>query len=309
MSALGLVAELDGLAQAALGDRAGVAVVQADPPGRPAGHRAGQPLTGLRGQCLGPLQQAGQVVDRPAHPGPHPPRVRVGEPGRGQGRRFGLGAAQRAAGIGQQVLRVGGGALGQPGQLPGHPGNHGLFLVPGLRGPGPQLRRDRMRPPAGGRTLRSRTLVRLVFAGHPDKIPGVSGPVFGRSDEWPADAIRRPSNKSPGAWKLSFPGEAAWNLRAREASFALLNPGHRTLREAGVHLPAQPAAVRTLAQLCHHLAMVMRWAGQHGLPADLPAWTSTHWYAFLRRLPGGSGHPRSPAMCRRSAARWCSPPC
>jgi hypothetical protein len=23
----------------------------------------------------------------------------------------------------------------------------------------------------------------LVFAGHPDKIPAVSGPVFGRSDE------------------------------------------------------------------------------------------------------------------------------
>jgi hypothetical protein len=121
----------------------------------------------------------------------------------------------------------------------------------------------------------------LVFAGHPDKIPGVSGPVFGRSDEWPADAIRRPSNNPPAAWKLRFPGEPAWNLRAREASFALLNPGHRALREAGVHLPAQPAALQTLAQLCHHLSTVMRWARQNALPADLPAWTSTHWDAFL----------------------------
>lgn len=129
----------------------------------------------------------------------------------------------------------------------------------------------------------------LVFASHPDKIPGVSGPVFGRSDEWPADAIRRPSNKSPGTWKLRFPGEPAWNLRAREASFALLNPGHRALREAGVHLPAQPAALQTLAQLCHHLTTVLRWARQHALPADLPAWTSTHWDAFLEEAAGRLG--------------------
>lgn len=126
----------------------------------------------------------------------------------------------------------------------------------------------------------------LVFAGHPDKIPGVSGPVFGRTDEWPAAAIRRPSNKTPGAWKLRFPREPAWNLRAREASFALLNPTHRALREAGVHLPAQPAALGTLVQLCHHLTTVMRWARQHGLPADLPAWTSTHWDAFLEQMTG-----------------------
>lgn len=129
----------------------------------------------------------------------------------------------------------------------------------------------------------------LVFASHPDKIPGVSGPVFGQSDEWPADAIRRPSNKSPGAWKLRFPVEPAWNLRAREASFALLNPSHQALREAGVHLPAQPAALQTLAQLCHHLAMVMRWARQHALPPDLPAWTGTHWDEFLEEAAGRLG--------------------
>jgi hypothetical protein len=129
----------------------------------------------------------------------------------------------------------------------------------------------------------------LVFAGHPDRIPGVSGPVFGRPDEWPADAIRRPSNKTPGAWKLRFPAEASWNLRAREASFALLNPAHRALREAGVHLPAQPPALQTLAQLCHHLTMLSRWAQRHALPADLPAWTNTHWDAFLEETAGRVG--------------------
>jgi hypothetical protein len=129
----------------------------------------------------------------------------------------------------------------------------------------------------------------LVFAGHPDRIPGITGPVFGRSDEWPADAIRRPSNKPPGAWKLRFPAEAAWNLRARETCFALLNPAHRALREAGVHLPARPAALGTLVQVCHHLTMLMRWAGQHQLPADLPSWTTAHWDAFLAETAGRVG--------------------
>ncbi len=43
---LGLVAELNRFAQAALGDRAGVTVVQADPPGRPGRGHPAQPLPG-----------------------------------------------------------------------------------------------------------------------------------------------------------------------------------------------------------------------------------------------------------------------
>jgi hypothetical protein len=129
----------------------------------------------------------------------------------------------------------------------------------------------------------------LVFTAHPDRIPGVTGPAFGRSDQWPADAIRRPSNMAPGSWKLRFPSGEAWNLRAREASFALLNPGHRALLEAGVHLPARPAALGTLVQLCHHLTMVMRWADQHALPAGLPSWTPAHWDAFLEETAARVG--------------------
>jgi hypothetical protein len=99
-SALRLVPELDGLAEAAFRDQAGVRLVQADPPGCPAGHRAGQPLPGLRGDCPGHLQQAGQVIDRPAQPAPQPPRGSTPQPGGGQGRRRRLGPAQRAAGVG-----------------------------------------------------------------------------------------------------------------------------------------------------------------------------------------------------------------
>jgi hypothetical protein len=50
---LGLVAELDRLAQPALGDRAGVTVVQADLPGCPVRGDAAQPLVGLCGDLSG----------------------------------------------------------------------------------------------------------------------------------------------------------------------------------------------------------------------------------------------------------------
>jgi hypothetical protein len=48
---------------------------------------------------------------------------------------------QRPAGLDQQLLGLGGGALGQPGQLPGDPTDRGLGFVAGLRGAQPQLLR------------------------------------------------------------------------------------------------------------------------------------------------------------------------
>ena len=214
------------------------------------------------------LQLAGHIQRPARRPGPAPLAGRLGTPGRRAGR-----AVRRLPGRDRQSPRR---SRGEPAAGPA--ARHANGVPPVTASSWPHVPPT----PAFGDA-------ELVFAGHPDKIPGVSGPVFGRSDEWPADAIRRPSNKSPGAWKLRFPVEPAWNLRAREASFALLNPGHQALREAGVHLPAQPAALQTLAQLCHHLAMVMRWARQHALPADLPAWTSTHWDAFLEEAAGRLG--------------------
>ena len=74
---LGLVAELHRPPETALGDRAGIAVVQADPPGGPVRSGAGQPLAGLLGDAAGRGQQAGQVVDRAAQPPPPSPRDRI----------------------------------------------------------------------------------------------------------------------------------------------------------------------------------------------------------------------------------------
>ena len=72
ISALGLVAELGRLAEPALGDRPGVTIMQAHPPGRPFWHRARQPLPSLHRDLAGRVQQFGQVIDRPAQPTPPP---------------------------------------------------------------------------------------------------------------------------------------------------------------------------------------------------------------------------------------------
>ena len=74
---LALVAELDRPTEPALGDRAGVTIVQADPPGCTVRDGPGQPLPGLGGDPSGRVQQVGQVVDRTAQPAPPPPRDRV----------------------------------------------------------------------------------------------------------------------------------------------------------------------------------------------------------------------------------------
>ena len=50
---LGFVAELDGLAQASLADRAGIDVMQADHPARRLGHHPGQAATGLGHNAFG----------------------------------------------------------------------------------------------------------------------------------------------------------------------------------------------------------------------------------------------------------------
>ena len=63
---LGLVAELDRPPEPTLGDRAGVAVVPADPAGGAVRSGPGQPLAGLFGDLAGGGEQPGQVVDRAA---------------------------------------------------------------------------------------------------------------------------------------------------------------------------------------------------------------------------------------------------
>src|SRR5829696_5303064 len=77
------------------------------------------PSSGLLGDAAGRGEQPGQVVDRAAQPPPAAARDRIMTTGRGQLRGPGVCPAQRPAGVDQQLLRLGGGAVGQPGQLPG----------------------------------------------------------------------------------------------------------------------------------------------------------------------------------------------
>jgi len=85
----------------------GVRLVQADPPGRPAGHRAREPLPRLRRDLAGGFQQFCQVADRAAQPAP--PSARGGIP------------------------QHGGSEFGQARELPGHPQHGGLLAVAAIR--------------------------------------------------------------------------------------------------------------------------------------------------------------------------------
>jgi len=126
---LRLVAELDRLAELALGDRAGVRVVQADPAGRPRRGRAGHPLPGLGRHPADHVEQLRQGVHSPAQ-APSPP-TRGGVLPSCSGQCFGLGpsASQGPPGVAEQLLSVAGSTVGQLGELTGDPRHGGLRLI------------------------------------------------------------------------------------------------------------------------------------------------------------------------------------
>jgi hypothetical protein len=172
---LGLVPELDGLAEPALSDRPGVGVVQADPPGRPVRHRARRPLPGLRRDPTGDREQPDRVVDGTAQPAPPPARRGVLASGRGQRGCPRLGPVQRPARAGQQPPRFGGGALGQPGQLPGRPATVACrsSRACAARERGLEAIAYARRPAA---RLRSRTFVRVAPAATGIRRPAAAMP-------------------------------------------------------------------------------------------------------------------------------------
>ncbi|MET9176421.1 hypothetical protein ABZX64_36190 [Streptomyces misionensis] len=120
-------------------------------------------------------------------------------------------------------------------------------------------------------------------------------PLFGERERWSGACLRRPSNVIPGNWRISFPTfDAAWNLRAREVAFALLNPTHPVLRNAGVYRPAQPTYLSTVRQLIERLGALGRWAIAQNQPSLLPHWNEDTLIAFLAsRLQAGVTRERS----------------
>jgi hypothetical protein len=76
---LGLVSELHRAVDAALADRPGIGVVQADQPGGAGWHLPGQPGPGLGHDDGGPRDRDGQLIQRPPQPSPHPAGQRPGQ--------------------------------------------------------------------------------------------------------------------------------------------------------------------------------------------------------------------------------------
>ncbi|MFC9740527.1 hypothetical protein ACFVKC_21705 [Streptomyces noursei] len=120
-----------------------------------------------------------------------------------------------------------------------------------------------------------------VFDATPGRIPGRIGPEFSRTDEWPLDCVQRPANKQFAQWKCRFPTDPLWNLTARELAFAMSNPTHRALRDAGLFLKIGKWAPATVIADCRRLGVLARWADERGLPGDLAAWAPQDWQDFI----------------------------
>jgi len=146
---LGLVPEFDRAPEPALGDRASIRVVQANPPGRPVRGVSCDSLPGLRHDLPGGIEQFGQVVDRTSQPPTPAPRRRIVHTALAQFVGLCSSPAQRLFRVDQQPLGLVGGGGGQPGELAGDPHHGGLCLVAAGRRTGPQLRPDLVRSPPG----------------------------------------------------------------------------------------------------------------------------------------------------------------
>jgi hypothetical protein len=96
---LGLVPELDQASQPSRGDRAGIAVVQADPPGRPVGGMSRDAQPGLRHDLARRGEQFGQVVDRAHQPATTPARCHVVLAADAQFGGLGRGPARRVSAV------------------------------------------------------------------------------------------------------------------------------------------------------------------------------------------------------------------
>ena len=139
---LGLVAELDRLAEAALGDRARVRVVQADPAGGSGWRDPGESLPGLRGDLSRRSDQLSQIVDRPGELSATSTRDRITLTVGLLLRGLGSSPPQGSFGVGQHLLGAVGGGLSQIGQLAGDPTHRGLCLVLAGSAAHPQLGAD-----------------------------------------------------------------------------------------------------------------------------------------------------------------------
>jgi hypothetical protein len=123
------VTELDRFTHTALGDRAGIAVVQADPPGGTVWNDAGESLPGLGGDLAGRGQQVGQVVDRTHQPAAAATGGRIGLTAGGQCSGLGPGSAHRLLGVDQQPLGIATRGFGQLCELTGGLEHRGPRLV------------------------------------------------------------------------------------------------------------------------------------------------------------------------------------
>lgn len=120
-----------------------------------------------------------------------------------------------------------------------------------------------------------------VFASMPGQIPGVSGVLFRRIDYWQGDCFRRPAKLAPSQWRCVLPDDPVWNLWIREVLFCMLNPTHRSLRDAGIFLASDKWSMSSAILTSVYLRDLSRWAIKENMPHDLRTWSIEDWQGFL----------------------------
>lgn len=89
---------------------------------------------------------------------------------------------------------------------------------------------------------------------------GRAVPSFGDHDRWDLGALGwNPAAGRHSAVLLFDAFIDEWNLRARELTMAMLNPGHKALRDRSLYLSATPAHVKTIRVRLEGLKRYASW--------------------------------------------------
>ena len=108
---------------------------------------------------------------------------------------------------------------------------------------------------------------------------------FGDHDRWDLGALGwNPAAGRHSAVLLFDAFIDGWNLRARELTMAMLNPGHKVLRDRSLYLSATPAHVKTIRLRLEGLKRYASWHAEQLGDIPLRELKQSHLDQFLNQL-------------------------
>lgn len=107
-------------------------------------------------------------------------------------------------------------------------------------------------------------------------------PVYGDAGSWDLTGLGGPA-KGKRAWgrvyfdKIPDP----WTTLARQLAFCMLNPHHRILRQAEIHVRGQSYSPITLRSTVSAIVKMESWARDHKLPCNFELWSKKDFCAMF----------------------------